>query len=202
MYYAKSGFSLPTETATTVNPPQNNQRSTVVSFVSRLLILQPPNGGLVIGNSGTNITSNVGSTTTITNAAPVQDVGHTGTNITSNVGSTATITNAAPVQDVGHTGTNITSNVGSTATITNNDLSIITIGIIVGSCCGGVILISVAAYLFHRRCMSQQQSKVSPPAPSAPPLEMTMAPVHKLPAEAQHQSGVALPGPPRVLQQA
>jgi hypothetical protein len=44
MYYAKSGFSLPTETATTVKPPQNNQRSTGgVSFAmaSLLLLLWP-----------------------------------------------------------------------------------------------------------------------------------------------------------------
>jgi hypothetical protein len=43
MYYAKSGFSLPTETATNVKPPQNNQRSTGVSFAmaSLLLLLWP-----------------------------------------------------------------------------------------------------------------------------------------------------------------
>jgi hypothetical protein len=44
MYYAKAGFSYPTETATTLKPPKNDdQRSTgvIVTLASMLLLFWP-----------------------------------------------------------------------------------------------------------------------------------------------------------------
>jgi hypothetical protein len=185
MYYAKSGFTLPTETATTV-VPSNAQRAsasvvklspTLLLLLMLLLLLQHWFELLVLLPLFFSPTHFFCPKCTSRAALVLRHVS----------------------RDLSHAASLQAPSAG---------LSTQTIAIIAGCSCGGVLLIAAAAYMIRRRRLALQPSTAPSPA-SAPAMEM--APVHQLPVEAwkqqqqqqqQQQQHDRVSHVPHVLQQA